>query len=181
MLHQFKTIGRDLFLSGLVTSHAGNMSARIADNLIITRHGSMLGNLGNADFVETTIQSPNPADQQASFELPVHRAIYEQTAALAVIHSHPAHATALSMLCDAITPPDQEASYLLGTIPVIEANLIVVSKEAVTLVPAALQEAKVVVLRGHGCFSVGRSLEEAFHWTSVLEHSCRIAFLLRQR
>ncbi|MDO8674435.1 MAG: aldolase [Dehalococcoidia bacterium] len=179
MINQFRMIGKDLFTSGLVTSHGGNMSARIGDSLVITVHGSMLGNLRRTDLVKTTIRGPHPADRQASFELPVHRAIYEQSDAMAVIHSHPAHAVALSLLCDNITPPDLEASYLLGTIPVIKANLIVVSQETVELVPSALKEAKAVMIRGHGCFAIGQSLEEAFHWTSVLEHSCRIAFLLQ--
>ena len=178
MLRQFREIGKDLFLSGLVTSHAGNMSMRTGSRLIITRRGSMLGRLKAADLVDVTVSSPHSADHLASSELPIHRAIYDKTAAMAVIHAHPAHAVALSLLTDTISPPDLEASYLLGRIPVVEAKLSVVSSEAPNLVALALREAKVVVLRGHGSFAVGEHLEEALHWSSVLEHSCRIAYLL---
>ncbi|HEX9976514.1 MAG TPA: hypothetical protein VGA82_04610 [Dehalococcoidales bacterium] len=40
MLEEFQRIGRDLFLSGLASSHGGNMSVRLGDRLIITRRGS---------------------------------------------------------------------------------------------------------------------------------------------
>ena len=30
------------------------------------------------------------------------------------------------------------------------------------------------MLRGHGCFSTGQTLEEAFHWVSCLEESSDI-------
>jgi len=45
ILSQFQTVGRDLFSQGLVSSHGGNLSIRLGDRLIITRRGSMLGNL----------------------------------------------------------------------------------------------------------------------------------------
>ena len=36
----FRDIGRDLFLRGLVSSHAGNISLRIGQKICITRRGS---------------------------------------------------------------------------------------------------------------------------------------------
>ena len=30
------------------------------------------------------------------------------------------------------------------------------------------------MVRGHGCFSIGQTLEEAFQWVSCLEESCQI-------
>ena len=44
---QCRDIGRDCFLSGLVSSHAGNMSVRVGDRLVITRRGSMLGRVAH--------------------------------------------------------------------------------------------------------------------------------------
>jgi L-fuculose-phosphate aldolase len=40
---------------------------------------------------------------------------------------------------------------------------------------AALQKYKIVMLRGHGSFAIGQTLDEAFHWSSTLEESCQIA------
>ena len=39
MLEEFQRIGRDLFLSGLVSSHGGNMSVRMGDRVLITHRG----------------------------------------------------------------------------------------------------------------------------------------------
>jgi len=33
---------------------------------------------------------------------------------------------------------------------------------------------KVIMLRGHGCFAVGQTLDEAFQWVSTLEEICDI-------
>ena len=38
-----------------------------------------------------------------------------------------------------------------------------------------LQQYKIVMLRGHGSFAIGQTLDEAFHWSSTLEESCQIA------
>ena len=40
---------------------------------------------------------------------------------------------------------------------------------------AVLQSYKIVMLRGHGSFAIGQTLDEAFHWSSTLEESCEIA------
>jgi len=42
-------------------------------------------------------------------------------------------------------------------------------------VASTLAEYKIIMLRGHGSFSIGQTLDEAFHWSSTLEESCQIA------
>jgi L-fuculose-phosphate aldolase len=39
---------------------------------------------------------------------------------------------------------------------------------------AALQQYKIVFLRGHGSFATGQTLDEAFFWSSTLEEACEI-------
>jgi ribulose-5-phosphate 4-epimerase/fuculose-1-phosphate aldolase len=36
------------------------------------------------------------------------------------------------------------------------------------------KSSKILMLRGHGVFSMGQTLEEAFHWVSCLEEACDI-------
>jgi len=43
------------------------------------------------------------------------------------------------------------------------------SKEMATKVSEALQGYKVIMQRGHGCFAIGQTLEEAYAWVSALE------------
>ena len=37
-----------------------------------------------------------------------------------------------------------------------------------------LKNYKIVMLRGHGSFAIGQTLDEAFHWSSTLEEACQI-------
>jgi L-fuculose-phosphate aldolase len=84
MYEEFARIGRDLWESGAVSSHGGNMSVRAGDRVFITRTGSMLGRLGPGDVLETSlVECGDPADADCSVELVVHRAIYARTDARA--------------------------------------------------------------------------------------------------
>lgn len=174
LYEEFRDIGRDIFVTGLTSSHGGNMSVRVGDRVIIKRRGAQLGRLRAEDFVETRLYSKDSGITRASTELIVHRTIYQKTSALAIIHSHPRTAIALSLSREAIIPIDVEGSYLLHKIPVIEAEYASGSQDLADLVADTLKEYKIVMQHGHGCFSIGQTLEEAFHWISALEEASDI-------
>jgi L-fuculose-phosphate aldolase len=174
VLEQFRAIGRDLFVAGLISSHGGNMSVRQGDRILITRRGSMLARLEERDVIETALDENDANVTLASTEIVVHRAIYQATSALAVVHTHPPYAIAQSLVKDEIVPVDSEGSYLLHKVPVVAAQLTAGSKEVAELLPAWLKEYDLVMLRGHGPFAIGHLLEEAYQLTSVLEMACRI-------
>ena len=174
VLRQFQEIGRDLYVAGLVSSHGGNLSVRFGDRVIIKRRGAMLGRLREVDLVETGLEKADSGVMLASTELVVHRAIYLATPALAIVHAHPRVAIALTLSRDEIVPIDNEGSYLLHKVPVVAAEFASGSAEMVERLPAALQEYKIAMLRGHGCFAIGQTLDEAFQWASCLEESCQI-------
>lgn len=107
----------------------------------------------------------------------MHRAVYRQSGYGAVLHAHPPYTVALSFTRDKIEPIDSEAAYLFKQVPVITARQTIGSEEVADKLPAALQQAPVAVLRGHGSFAVGRSLEEAFQYTTALELAAKIIWL----
>lgn len=179
MLKDFQLVGRDLFQAGLNNSHSGNLSVRLGGRVLITRRGAMLGHLTGADLVETGLEVDDENTQRASTELLVHRAVYRGTAALAVVHAHPVHAVALSLLEDRITPLDAEGLHYLKEVPVLAAEQTIGSREVEEKLPELLHNHKIVVVRGHGAFAAGQSLEEAYLWTSSLENACRIIYLTR--
>jgi len=179
MYSQFSQIGRDLFVQGLNSSHSGNMSVRLGDRLVITRRGSMLHNLKESDLIETGLESNDSHITLASTEVGVHRSIYKNTSALAIVHAHPVYATALSLIEDEIIPLDSEGQYMLHKIPVIGFEHTVGSAEVARVLPEFLKEYKIVMIRGHGSFAVGQLLEEAYQWTSSLENICKIIYLTR--
>jgi L-fuculose-phosphate aldolase len=172
---QFREIGRDLYVQGLISSHGGNISIRVGDRVIIKRRGAMLGRLKPHDLVETSIEKNDSGVALASTELLAHRTIYQMTPALAVVHCHPRTAIAFSLSRDEIVPIDNEASYLLKKVPVIWEEFASGTPEMAKNLAKTLQQYKIVFLRGHGSFAIGQTLDEAFHWTSTLEESCQIA------
>ena len=176
LFEQFRYIGRDIFDAGLTSSHGGNLSVRVGDRIIIKRRGAQFRRLKPEDFVETKLYEKDSGLARASTELIVHREIYLRTSALAVIHCHPRTAIALSLSRDEIIPVDNEGSYLLRKVPVVSVEMASGSKEMANAVSEALQGYKIIMQRGHGCFAIGQTLEEAYHWVSTLEEVSDIIF-----
>ena len=177
---QFRDIGRDMYVDRLISSHGGNLSMRYGDRVIIKRRGAMLGRLKPHDLIETGLDKNDSGVALASTEMIVHRAIYKATPALAVVHAHPRTAIAFSLSRDEIVPIDNEGSYLLKKVPVISVEMASGSKQMAEAVAKALQEYKVIMLRGHGSFATGQTLDEAFQWTSALEECCQIILIAKQ-
>lgn len=171
----FREIGRDLYTGGMISSHGGNISVRLGDRLIIKRRGAMLGNLKMHDLIETGVDKNDSGVALASTELLVHRLVYQTTPALAIVHCHPRTAIAFSLSRDEIVPIDNEASYLLKKVPVVAEEFASGTPEMAQKVAQALQNYKIIMLRGHGSFAIGQTMDEAFHWSSTLEESCQIA------
>jgi L-fuculose-phosphate aldolase len=170
----FREIGRDLYTADMVSSHGGNLSMRLGDRIIIKRRGAMLGNLKPHDLIETGLERNDSGVALASTELIVHRQIYKQTPALAICHCHPRTAIALSLSREEIVPIDNEGSYLLKKVPIIWEEFASGTPEMANKLAHALQNYKIVMLRGHGSFAIGQTLDEAFFWSSTLEEACQI-------
>lgn len=175
----FRDIGRDMYVANMISSHGGNLSVRMSDRVVIKRRGAMLGNLKPHDLIETGLEKNDSGVALASTELLVHRAIYLNTPALAVVHCHPRTAIAFSLSRDELVPIDNEASYLLKKVPVVAEEFASGTPEMANKVARALQNYKIIMLRGHGSFAIGQTLDEAFHWSSTLEESCQIELAVK--
>jgi len=179
ILSQFQTVGRDLFTRGLVSSHSGNLSIRLGDRLIITRRGCKLGCLQESDLIETGIDKNDRSTPLASIELAVHRAIYRETSALAIVHAHPPHAVALSLTETEIVPTDAEGLSIVGRVPVLGWHMQVKPGGLADVISQALKQCRIVLVHGHGSFAIGQLLEDAHSCSTILEESCRVICLLR--
>ena len=179
MLTQFQTVGQALFTQGLVSPQGGNLSVKLGENLVITHRGSLLGFIQEGDLVETGISKNNRATPLASKELEVHRCIYKNTPALAVVHAHPPYAVALSFTEKEIVPLDVEGQVLLSKVPIISVERVMKLEELADEIATLMGEHGVVLVRGHGTFAASQLLEEAYYYTVVLEQSCRLLYLLK--
>ena len=176
MYERFRDIGRDVYAAGLISTHGGNLSIRDdEDRIVITRRGSRLGHLREDDLIQTGIDAC-PADEGCSRELVVHRAIYRACDTRAVVHAHAVHTVYRSLVGDSIAPLDSESRYVIGaSVPVLAPRETIASPEAAEMLAEAFAGgAKIAVLRAHGPFAVGATLEEAFYHITCLEASCRI-------
>jgi len=139
----------------------------------------MLGCLAEQDLVETGVNKNDRSTPLASTELAVHRSIYQHTCASAIVHAHPAYAVTLSFSEREIVPCDVEGNLLLPKVPVLGWGMTVKPGELAVEIADALNEYKAVLVRGHGSFAAGQLLEEAYHYTTTLEESCRLLYLLK--
>jgi L-fuculose-phosphate aldolase len=157
---------------GMRLRNVGNMSARTEDGFFITSTGSYLDCPGRAVMVP--FDGPVPAN--ASSEYRAHREVYRATRHSALVHAHPPHVVAASLVMNEIIPLDCEGGMFCPIISVVEGKP--GSDEIGRNVAEALRLANVVVVKGHGTFAAGRGLDEAYILTSLVEHSCRILWLL---
>ena len=178
-LSQFRSIGHDLFVRGIVSSHSGNLSIRLGDRLIITRRGCRLSCINENDLIETGIDKNDRSTPLASKELVVHRAIYQATTALAIVHAHPPHAIALSLTKTEIVPSGSEDFSEIGQVPVLGAHSEVDVECLAEVISQALTKCHIVMVRGHGSFAIGQLLDEAYNYTTVLEESSQVNCLLK--
>jgi L-fuculose-phosphate aldolase len=167
---------------GYNSASSGNLSVRRGSKMYITRRGAMKGDLQFSDIVETSLESIDTGIVLSSTETYVHRNILLETPALATIHCHPPNTVTLSIYYteilkqDFIIPIDVEGHYLLKKIPIVTLENPTGSKEMEVEIPKALKDYNIMVLRGHGVFSRGTNLEEAYNWVTVLEESSTIIF-----
>ncbi len=176
---EMKKYGDFLERRGLnLSSHSGNMSVRRGNRIYIKRRGAMMGDLAEEDVVETGVEEDDSGVIIASTEIGVHRAIYKETSALAVIHAHTPYAISLSLVRDEIVPIDDEGQYHLKKVPVVDVEDSIGSDEVEERLPPVLQDYNAAILKGHGTFAHGKNLEEAFNWITVVESICKVIYMV---
>jgi len=169
---EFERIGKRLFAEHLVGGNFGNMSLRGGeDGFYIKPTGAYLDIATEPVFVPLDGAVP----ESASSEYRVHREVYRKTPHRAIVHAHPPAAVALSLVRDEIRPEDSEGVMFCPVIRVVGGAP--GSQEIADAVSGALVSAKLVIARGHGTFAAGTSLDEAYIYTSLCEHACRVLAL----
>jgi len=165
-------IGRALLALGFQNTHSGNISTRDDNDIYITKTGSMLGHLEKHDIVLPGLHEPKAGLFQSSSETGIHREILKFSKA--AIHAHTFPATMLSYSLDEIIPIDCLGQCHIRSVPISEFEYPVGSKEMEEGIPEALKEHPAMIVRAHGPFVRGSSLNEAFFFLSVLDYSSEI-------
>jgi len=163
---------------GYNDSHSGNISARDGDDFWITPTGACADTLAADDFMRAPLDGALP--QGVSGDANLHRAVYRANErARAVIHSHCPHAVALTLNGEDFVPPDFEGQLYFATVPVISVPYEVYFEQAAERVAATLARHPICIVRGHGVYAWGESLNLAYKWTCSLEMSAKTALIAR--
>lgn len=181
IIDQIIFTGRVLHELGLVSSHGGNLSVRDGDYLYITKTGRMAGFLKSDDIVMVPVERETELDREASIELVVHRQIYlENPHVNAIVHAHPVFATTIGYFIERFDPIDIEGQLFINTVPVVVVDRPSASKELAEALAKVFKNHNTAIVRSHGSFSVGRTINEALKYTSTLENSAHIYYRFRE-
>lgn len=160
--------GKKVVEADLCTSFFGNISYRSNQSIFITKTGVMLDEISEDDIVEVLLTKSGKFDKLASTELIAHRMIYSKTDYTNVIHTHSLYSTLMDVFKDYVSYDYSEVLPFLKLVPIIDGKS--GSKELAENVSAALIENPIVIVRGHGVFSAGKSFKECFIYLTALEH-----------
>ena len=168
--------GKLLFERRLISGWGGNLSCRVGKNdFLITGQHAPLGFLTAKDLVRIRADGkPVKKSQRASSETPMHLAVYVGTDAQAIVHVHPPMVLAFSLSHDSFAPLSYEEKYTIGKVPVIPQDTPTVTKpEAVV---DALKYNPIAIIKGHGTVAIGKTFQEAFLYTDLLEEAVLCQF-----
>jgi L-fuculose-phosphate aldolase len=166
---------RSLARSGLVIGSAGNVSARVSDDLIaVTPTGARLATLvpekvAIVDLDGTLVDGP----LLPTSELPLHLAVYAHSDAGAVVHTHPPMATAIACVADELPCVHYTLLTLGGNVRVAPYATFGTPELAASVVEA-LDGRRAALMASHGAVTYGADLESAIDATELLEWACGV-------
>jgi L-fuculose-phosphate aldolase len=169
--------GKLLFERRLISGWGGNLSCRQGnEGFLITGQHAPLGFLTPKDLVRINQDGrPVGKDTKASSETPMHLAVYAGTDAQALIHVHPPLVLAFSLTHESFLPISFEEKYTIGEVPIILQDTPTVTKPQ--KVVEELKYHPIVIIKGHGTVAIGKSFQEAFLLTDLLEEAVHCQFL----
>lgn len=158
---------------GLVVGTSGNVSARVGGTVLVTPSGVPYDRLGPEDVVGVDLAGNRIIGELApTSELPLHLAVYRNSDAAAVVHTHAVHATAVSTLVHEV-PPVHYAAAMLGGPVRVAAYARYGTAELAENMLTALRDRTGCLLQNHGTLTYGACLDEAYDRTAQLEWLCR--------
>ena len=161
---------RRMWEAGLVVASAGNVSARAGEGLIaITPTSVPYEGMRAEQIVVVGIDGGLP-----SYELPMHRVIYQRRADVAaIVHTHAPFITTLSILRRPLPPViDEMVVHFGGTVEVAD-YAFTGTEELGENAVRALGDRSGVILANHGNVCVARTLERALQLAVAMEACAR--------
>src|SRR5438876_11721168 len=175
-------LGRRLEREGLLNHTAGNLSARVAPNLVAISPSSIpYPDITPADVVIVdTDGRVVEGHRRPSSELPMHLMMYRIRPDVGgVVHTHAPYATTLAVLGEPIPAVHYEIAVLaIDQIPVVP-YATYGTADLAERVRAAIGDANAALLANHGTIALGPTLGAAATFTQILEFLAALYYRAR--
>lgn len=176
-------IGRRVYSKGFAAANDGNISIRVGENEVLCSPTMICKGFMTPDDICAVDLAGNQiaGKRKRTSEILLHLEIMKHREDVkAVVHCHPPHATAFAVAREPIPQcvlPEIEV--FMHEIPFAPYETPGTQKFAETVVPF-LKGTNTIILNNHGTVSFGKSLEDAFWKTEILDAYCRILLLAKQ-
>ena len=174
--------GHHLFQLGLVPATSGNFSARLSDGTVaITVSGSHKGRLVEEDIMLVDMEGNSLDERRPSAETLLHLQIYKRYEyANVILHPHSVNATLLSRLCDESVIlqdyellkafPDIDTHSCQVLVPIFDNDQNIARlAQVVDTYLLDREPAHGYLIRGHGFYAWGESMEDAMRHVEAFE------------
>lgn len=166
-----------VYEKGFVSAYDGNVSA-ITDNntILITRSGVCKGDVTENDILEFDFTGKHlKGEGKITTEFKLHLFAYSKRKEVnAVVHCHPVHATALSLLGEGMSKHYfPEVLLTLGKVPLCKYATPSTNELPLSLEPF-IDTAWAFLLENHGAITLGKNLDDAYYKMEKLEHAAEI-------
>jgi len=176
-------IGRRLWQRAYVDGNGGNISIRVAEDLVLCSPTLVSkGFMKPEDLCLVDMEGNQKAGiKRRTSELLMHLAIFKvQPRARACVHAHPPHATGFAV--SGVQPPNSmipEMEIMCGVVPVAP-YLTPGTKEMGEAVAALADQHNTILMANHGVVAWGFNVEDAYFKMEILEAYCRTVLVTAQ-
>lgn len=175
-------IGRRIYQRGFVAANDGNISYRMDDDCIVcTPTGISKGFMKPDDLCLVDGNGNQIAGhRKMTSEIRQHITIMRRRSDVrSVVHCHPPHATAFSIVREAIPQylmPEAEIN--LGVVPIAPYTIPGGQEFADAILPF-VDKSDIIIQANHGTVSYGSTVEQAYFLVETLDAYCKILLLAR--
>ncbi|MEI2779502.1 MAG: class II aldolase/adducin family protein [Tetrasphaera sp.] len=181
LIRELIEAGERVVRAGLVQASGGNLSARLpgTDRFVVTKRGTWLDALAEADFVAGSVAEGMGADErQASIEWKLHQATYAARPDIgAIVHLHPQHVLLVTALEEPVRFVTLDHQFYVGRaarVPFYPAG----STQLARAAAEAARGCDAVILDHHGCSTLGDTVAMALRRALNLEEAAQMSYRL---
>lgn len=168
--------GLKLIKEGLVTRSWGNISVRVDDkNMLITPSGRTYESLKPEEIVLMDYRKLNFEGRiKPSSEFHLHAEVYKQRKDInAIIHTHQMNATTVASARREVPPIIDDMVQIIGPSVKVSKYTLAGTRKFAKNAVKALKGRQAALLANHGAVCIGRTLDETFVVSEVLEKACK--------